>query len=97
MATRSTISHAEHKSRARDLALANLNDALALLEVLRDQVKAAAAEAAGPTCHYGHAGDAQCMAHDLRRIAVRAFTKPNGAEADAEVLLDAAVAAKVAP
>lgn len=96
MATRSRLSAAAHAVRARDITLSNLNDALALLEVLRDQVQADAREAQLPGCHYGHAGAAQSLAHDLRKIALRAYLSPGCSEAEAEAMLNTAVAAKAA-
>lgn len=89
MANKFNLGSPEHKARARTLALASLADAAALLKVLQAQVEDQLKEAQLPTCHYGHAGEAQNLAHDLRKIALRPFYKADGSEDHADLRLNA--------
>jgi hypothetical protein len=84
-------------TRAAAMTVVAAAELVALAELLKEQALDLSVRATAPDCHWGDAGTAQTLAHDTRKIVARAFYAQAGnSEAEAERLVGAAVAEKLA-
>lgn len=91
-ARRSLQIHTEGTAaRATWLAARELH---ALAKLLQEQAFDLSLAAQQPGVHWGHAGDAQALAHEARKLVARNYLERAGSEAQAEAMVAADVAAK---
>jgi hypothetical protein len=84
-------------SRANVMTVLAAAELTALAELLKEQAHDLTLRGTAADCHWGDAGTAQTLAHDTRKIVARAFYAQAGnSEAEAERLVGAAVAEKLA-
>lgn len=90
-------SHNRPATAARQARLA-ARELLALAQMLQEQAAdiIARAEQDSARDDWGLAGTAMALVHDAKKLVLRDFLVANGSEADAERIVDAAVARKMA-